>query len=86
MQSTYTMDDALESTEVSLELLVLEDNDWPLGVLTSISIRISIESSYEILQEFKSKENNLFIEILLGATIWDDSKKERSNYWVMMNY
>jgi len=86
MQSTYTMDDALESTEVSLELLVLEDNDWPLGVLTSISIRISIESSYEILQEFKSKENNLFIEILLGATIWDDSKKERSNYWDMMNY
>ena len=86
MQSTYTMDDALESTEVSLELLVLEDNDWPLGVLTSISIRISIESSYEILQEFKSKENNLFIEILLGATIWDDSKKERSNYWNMMNY
>ena len=86
MQSIYTMDDALESTEVSLELLVLEDNDWPLGVLTSISIRISIESSYEILQEFKSKENNLFIEILLGATIWDDSKKERSNYWDMMNY
>jgi len=86
MQSIYTMDDALESTEVSLELLVLEDNDWPLGVLTSISIRISIESSYEILQEFKSKENNLFIEILLGATIWDDSKKERSNYWDMINY
>ena len=73
------MYDTLKSTKISLELLVLEDNGWSLGVSTSISIGIPIEGSCGILQEFKSKRNNVFTEIILDATIWDGGKKERSN-------
>lgn len=40
---------------------------------------ISVKDSWELLLVLKTKGNNVFTEFLLGATIWDDGKKEKSN-------
>jgi len=58
-----------EYTNIVLELLELDNTDWPLGVLTSIFISIPVEGFCELIWVFKSKRNNVFAEILLGATI-----------------
>lgn len=73
------MENVSEYTNNFLEFLVLEDVDQPLRALTSISIGIPIKGSCELLWEFVLEENDVFAEILLSATIWDGSKKERSN-------
>jgi len=73
------MKDILECTQVILELLVLENIDQSLRVSTSMSIAIPIEDFWELEIVLMSKEKNVFTEILLGITIWNGSKKERSN-------
>ena len=70
------MEDTLECTKVALEL---EDTDQPLRVSTSMFIAIPIKGSWELILILISKENNVFAKILLDTTIWDGSKKERSN-------
>ena len=70
------MEDTLECTKVALEL---EDTDQSLRISTSMFIAISIKDSWELILKLISKENNVFAKILLDTTIWDGSKKERSN-------
>jgi len=55
--------------EVPLELLALEDINQLLRILTSMFITIPIKDSWELVLVLISKENNVFAEILLDATI-----------------
>ena len=68
-----------ECTNITLELLILVDIDWPLKVLTSISVVILLESSWRLVWVLKSKGKDIFTEIHSGTTIWDSNRKERSN-------
>lgn len=54
--------------------------------MTSISIGIPIEGSCELLWGFVLEGNDIFAEILLGTTIWDGSKKERSNGHILLHH
>ena len=72
------MEEILECTNASLELLVLEEVNWPLEVSISISISWAIESSYKLLWRFEVKRNNVFANSLFDTTIQDSGKRERS--------
>jgi len=79
MYSVYTVEKISECTDITLEILVSVNINWSLRVLTSMSIAILLEGSWKLVQVFRSKEKDVFTEILLDATIWDGGKKERSN-------
>ena len=79
--SWYAIDDALESINDSLELILLEEAD--LSLMMSISMFISIVDGKQAICKdcmvVVEVENNVFTNSLMGTTIQDGGKKERSN-------
>ena len=73
------MEETLECTETALELLVLNTINQSLKVLTTIFIAMFLEDSWILENILKLKKKDIFVKILLGTTIWDSSKKEKSN-------
>ena len=67
--------------EDSLELFLEEDGDFPLGgsILISSIFRLEYVCARVVLEEtFDEVENILFANSLMGATIQDGGKRERS--------
>jgi len=81
------MDKVLECIDDSLELLELANIDWPLGELTSMSIcwLFALVISCKLLWGFIMKGNNVFASTLLGATIQDGGKRERSKVYFLFS-
>jgi len=79
--SIYTIKDISECTKVALEL---KDTNQSLEVSTFISIVISVKDFWELVLVLMSKGKDIFTEILSDTTVWDGSKKERSNDYHIM--
>ena len=76
----YGIDEASETTEALLELILLEEVDLPLVILsTSMSVvdgKWAIFESLELMIEVKSC---LFANSLMSTTMQDSGTRERSN-------
>ena len=79
------MEDTVEWADVSLELLRLEGVECPLGISISIFIEWCIESSGWLFWRFEVEGYNVFTNSnsLIGATIQDGGKRERSD-WIQV--
>jgi len=72
------MDDTLDSTEDSLDELVLETTDLPLGASIGTSSELALDFTGLDMAEVEVKMFEFTIS-LLGATIQDGGMRERSN-------
>ena len=77
----YTIDEALEPIDNSLELTLLEKADLSLMMSVSTSMFI-IDSKQAICKSCIASvdvENNVFTNSLISTTIQDGSKRKRNN-------
>ena len=68
-----------EMTDAPLELLGLGEVKHPLGRLVSISIEYYLDSSRKLFWSFEIVGCNVFTNSLMGTTIQDGGKRERSD-------
>ena len=78
MRAEYSIEDALESTDDSLDEFALAMADLPLGAPICISSETPLESAGLDMAEGIVKEF-IFAISLLGATIQDGGMRERSD-------
>ena len=78
--SQYGIEEVFERIENSLELLVDMDNDLSLGasILIFIFIFEKIHSKMLVNRDLVAVESVIFTNSLVGTTMQDGSKKERS--------
>ena len=77
--SVYSVDKTFKSTNITLELLVLERENQSLGVLISILVTMLLAVSWTLVCTLRLKRKDVFAKNLSGTIIWDKDKKERSS-------
>ena len=79
--SQYGTKEVVERIEDSLELLADLDNNLPLGVSTLMSISMfeQVHSKMLVDRDSVAVESVIFANSLIGTTIQDGGKRERSN-------
>ena len=76
----YGIDEASETTEALLELILLEEVDLPLVILsTSMSVVDGTWAIFESLELMIEVKSCLFANSLMSTTMQDSGTGERSN-------
>ena len=76
------MDEVLETIEILLEFILLEEVDLPLVMLSmSMSVADGKWAIFESLELMVEVESCLFTNSLIGATMQDGSIGERSDVY-----
>ena len=78
------MKEVVELIKVPLELLVLRKDNHPLDSSISISIEYCLEREIWLVWGLSVKRYNVFANFLIGTTIQDGGKKERSNVNIIL--
>ena len=87
----YRTDDVSEWVDNPLELLMLKEANLSLVILVLMLMSMfdrfwAIGMKRDILYIEISKENNVFTNPLLSATMWDGGTKKRSNGHIPLHY